>query len=200
MACLSRSRVARRAAADWLMTYADGVDEEAFSREEPMSEDYLPEIYSIFRERFPDLSQHLDALAASQTPAPLTSAQAASSSSASPSGRWPRGPFAPTLAAPLAAGATPEELLHVVALTVTTRGFPAAVAAYSWIEDVLSSRLTERHDKVQGCRHRRTSTPSDREQLLFTVRLHLANILPAPPFTLVRRQVDDLLTCLKTQL
>ena len=36
-----------------------------------MSEDYLPEIYSIFRERFPDLSQHLDALAASANAGPL---------------------------------------------------------------------------------------------------------------------------------
>ena len=39
----------------------------------------------------------------------------------------------------LKAGATPEELFHVVALTLTTRGFPAAVAAYSWIEEVLAT-------------------------------------------------------------
>ncbi len=46
----------------------------------------------------------------------------------------------------LQAGATPEELLHVVALTVTTRGFPAAVASYAWIEDVRpASRRAGRH-------------------------------------------------------
>ena len=35
------------------------------------------------------------------------------------------------------AGATPEELEHVVLLAVTTSGFPTAVAAFTWIEEHL---------------------------------------------------------------
>jgi len=37
----------------------------------------------------------------------------------------------------LDAGATPEEIRHVVLLALTTIGFPNMVAAMSWVEDVL---------------------------------------------------------------
>lgn len=38
------------------------------------------------------------------------------------------------------AGATPDEIRHAVALGVTTVGFPTAVAAFTWVEDVLAGR------------------------------------------------------------
>lgn len=37
----------------------------------------------------------------------------------------------------LEAGATPQEIEHVVLLAVTTSGFPTAVAAFMWVEDLL---------------------------------------------------------------
>ncbi|RPH79733.1 MAG: carboxymuconolactone decarboxylase family protein, partial [Candidatus Rokuibacteriota bacterium] len=37
----------------------------------------------------------------------------------------------------VAAGATPAELRHVVALAVTTVGFPTTVAAFTWLDEVL---------------------------------------------------------------
>ncbi len=40
----------------------------------------------------------------------------------------------------LAAGATAAQVRHVAALAVPTLGFPAAVAAFTWIEDVLRRR------------------------------------------------------------
>ncbi|NDY42287.1 carboxymuconolactone decarboxylase family protein [Dissulfurirhabdus thermomarina] len=40
----------------------------------------------------------------------------------------------------LDAGAAPDELFHVVNLMVSTVGFPAAAAAFSWIRDVLENR------------------------------------------------------------
>lgn len=40
----------------------------------------------------------------------------------------------------LAAGATPTQVRHVAALAVPTLGFPAAVAAFTWIEDTLRKR------------------------------------------------------------
>ena len=40
----------------------------------------------------------------------------------------------------LAAGATPGQLRQVAALAVPTLGFPGAVAAFTWIEDVLRRR------------------------------------------------------------
>ena len=38
------------------------------------------------------------------------------------------------------AKATPAEIAHVVALAVTTVGFPTAVAAFTWVADVLRGR------------------------------------------------------------
>jgi AhpD family alkylhydroperoxidase len=38
----------------------------------------------------------------------------------------------------LEAGATPEEVRHVVALAAPTLGFPVTVAAYTWVEEVLT--------------------------------------------------------------
>ena len=40
----------------------------------------------------------------------------------------------------LAAGATAGQLRHVAALAVPTLGFPGAVAAFTWVEDVLRRR------------------------------------------------------------
>jgi 4-carboxymuconolactone decarboxylase len=37
----------------------------------------------------------------------------------------------------LAAGLTAGEIKHVVTLAITTLGFPHAVAAYTWVNDVL---------------------------------------------------------------
>ena len=37
----------------------------------------------------------------------------------------------------LAAGATPEELYQVVALAASTIGLPNAVAAFTWVEDIV---------------------------------------------------------------
>jgi AhpD family alkylhydroperoxidase len=39
----------------------------------------------------------------------------------------------------LESGATPAEVRHVVALSAPTAGFPTAVAASTWVEDVLPS-------------------------------------------------------------
>ena len=106
-----------------------------------MSEHYLPEIYSSFRERFPELSQHLGPRSAtSANTGPLDERTRRLVKLGIAIGAMAEGAVRSNARRALDAGVTPEELLHVVALTVTTRGFPAAVAAYSWIEDVLSSR------------------------------------------------------------
>ena len=40
----------------------------------------------------------------------------------------------------LAAGAEPDAIRHVAYLAITTLGFPRAIAALTWIEDVLSEQ------------------------------------------------------------
>lgn len=42
------------------------------------------------------------------------------------------------------AGATPEEIRHVVLLALTTIGFPSMMAARTWVEDVLGTSGTDR--------------------------------------------------------
>jgi AhpD family alkylhydroperoxidase len=39
----------------------------------------------------------------------------------------------------LEAGASPDEIRHVVLLALTTIGFPSMMAARTWVEDVLSA-------------------------------------------------------------
>jgi 4-carboxymuconolactone decarboxylase len=37
----------------------------------------------------------------------------------------------------LAAGATPEEIYHALIVLISTAGFPAVSAAFSWVDDIL---------------------------------------------------------------
>jgi 4-carboxymuconolactone decarboxylase len=104
-----------------------------------MTEPYLPEIYSSFRERFPEVSRNLDALAASANAGTLDERTSRLVKLGIAIGAMAEGAVRSNARRALEAGASPEDLFHVVALTVTTRGFPAAVAAYSWIEDVLGA-------------------------------------------------------------
>ena len=105
-----------------------------------MTEPYLPEIYSSFRKRFPELAENLDSLAKTANAGPLDERTSRLVKLGIAIGAMSEGAVRSNARRALQAGASPEELLHVVALTVTTRGFPAAVASYSWIEDVLGSR------------------------------------------------------------
>ena len=46
------------------------------------------------------------------------------------------------------AGATPQEIEHVVLLAVTTVGFPTAVAAFTWVEELLAPRKRKTSRKI----------------------------------------------------
>ncbi|MBX3073331.1 carboxymuconolactone decarboxylase family protein [Candidatus Obscuribacterales bacterium] len=47
----------------------------------------------------------------------------------------------------LEAGATPDEIRHVVLLTVTTMGFPSMMACLSWADEILDTACD---DKEKG--------------------------------------------------
>jgi AhpD family alkylhydroperoxidase len=44
----------------------------------------------------------------------------------------------------LDAGATPDEIRHVLLLLISTIGFPSVSAALSWVEDVLKEKQRKR--------------------------------------------------------
>ena len=44
----------------------------------------------------------------------------------------------------LASGATPEEITHVVLLSLTTTGFPNMIASMGWVDEVLKEAVQEK--------------------------------------------------------
>jgi 4-carboxymuconolactone decarboxylase len=100
--------------------------------------DYLPDIYVSFRERFPQVGQAQDHLAAEVDAAgPLDERTSRLVKLGIGVGSVSEGAVRSNVRKALAAGATPEEVQHVVLLAITTRGFPAAVAAWGWVQEVL---------------------------------------------------------------
>jgi alkylhydroperoxidase/carboxymuconolactone decarboxylase family protein YurZ len=102
-----------------------------------MSE-YLPDIYVSFREKFPQVAQAQDRLAAEVDEAgPLDERTIRLVKLGIAVGSLSEGAVRSNVRKALTAGATTEEVQHVVLLSMTTRGFPAAVAAWGWVQEVL---------------------------------------------------------------
>ena len=100
--------------------------------------DYLPDIYVSFRERFPQVAQAQDRLAAEIDAAgPLDERTSRLVKLGIAVGSLSEGAVRSNVRKALTAGATPQEVQHVVLLSLTTRGFPAAVAAWGWVQEVL---------------------------------------------------------------
>ncbi|HEY8653250.1 MAG TPA: carboxymuconolactone decarboxylase family protein [Dermatophilaceae bacterium] len=100
--------------------------------------DYLPDIYVSFRERFPQVVEAQDHLATEVDAAgPLDERTRRLVKLGIAVGSLSEGAVRSNVRKALAAAATPEEVQHVVLLALTTRGFPASVAAWGWIQEVL---------------------------------------------------------------
>lgn len=107
-----------------------------------MTEEYLPDVYLRMRSRFPTIADAFDALGeASENAGPLEERTQRLVKLGIAIGAAAEGAVRSGTRRALAAGASPEEILHVAVLAITTRGFPAAVAAFSWIDEVLSAGL-----------------------------------------------------------
>jgi alkylhydroperoxidase/carboxymuconolactone decarboxylase family protein YurZ len=105
-----------------------------------MTEAYLPEVYVRLRERFPGVAQAVDALGqAAASAGPLDERTQRLVKLGIAIGAQAEGAVRSNARRALEAGASNDEVLHVAALTISTRGFPAAVAAFSWIEEVLAA-------------------------------------------------------------
>jgi len=100
--------------------------------------DYLPDIYVSFRERFPEVAAAQDRLAAQVDAAgPLDERTSRLVKLGIAIGSLSEGAVRSNVRKALAAGATLEEVQHVVLLSMTTCGFPAAVAAWGWVREVM---------------------------------------------------------------
>lgn len=105
------------------------------------AEEYLPEVYLALRDRFPRVARAMDELGRATTAAgPLDERAQRLVKLGIAIGAQAEGAVRSHARRALEAGASVEEVRHVAVLSISTRGFPAAVAAYSWIEEVLAAR------------------------------------------------------------
>lgn len=101
-------------------------------------EDYLPDIYLSFRDRFPRVADALDQLGrATETAGPLDKRTQRLVKLGLATGAQAEGAVRSNVRKALDEGATPEDIQHVVALAITTVGFPASIAALGWVDEVL---------------------------------------------------------------
>jgi len=100
--------------------------------------EYLPDIYVSFRDHFPNVAEAQDRLASEVDAAgPLDERTSRLVKLGIAVGALSEGAVRSNVRKALSAGATREEVQHVVLLSLTTRGFPACVAAWGWVHEVL---------------------------------------------------------------
>ena len=101
--------------------------------------DALPTIYLAFREAHPEVATALDDLGrATEQAGPLDARTQRLIKVALAVGSLAEGAVRSNTRKALEAGDTAAEIRHVALLAITTRGFPAAVAALKWIDEVVA--------------------------------------------------------------
>jgi alkylhydroperoxidase/carboxymuconolactone decarboxylase family protein YurZ len=96
-----------------------------------------PQAFQDFSERFPKINQAWNLLGEASDEGPLDEKTRRLVKLAVSIGVRSEGASHSAVRKALAAGATPDELYQVVALTASTIGLPNAVAAFTWVEDVV---------------------------------------------------------------
>jgi alkylhydroperoxidase/carboxymuconolactone decarboxylase family protein YurZ len=99
----------------------------------------LPKSYLNFQEKYADVWQAYDRLGAAVHGAgPLDEKTRALVKLGIAIGVQQEGAVHSHVRKCVEAGVSPDEIRHVALLSIPTLGFPAAMAALSWVEDVLS--------------------------------------------------------------
>jgi len=101
--------------------------------------DHLPAVYVAFRDRFPDVAKNQDALASSIDAAgPLDEKTSRLVKLGIALGSQADGAVRSNVRKALQAGASHEEVEQAILLGLTTRGFPATIAAWQWMNEVIA--------------------------------------------------------------
>ncbi len=102
---------------------------------------YLPDIYTKFSEKFPEIFEHYKDLGvACRNAGPLAEKDQNLVKLGIAIGANSRGGIMSHTRKALDAGAAPDEIIHVVLLGLTTAGFPQMMAAMKWVDSVLSEQ------------------------------------------------------------
>jgi len=100
---------------------------------------YLPDIYTKFSDKFPDIFKHYKDLGvACRKAGPLSEKDQNLVKLGIAIGANSRGGIMSHTRKALDAGATADEVIHAVLLGLTTTGFPQMMAAMKWVDAVLS--------------------------------------------------------------
>lgn len=98
-----------------------------------------PKTFDLFSKRFPKIAQAWSLLGEAGVEGPLDEKTCRLLKLAVSIGAKSEGGTHSAVRKALGAGASPEEIFQVVALAASTVGLPNAVAAFTWVEDVLKS-------------------------------------------------------------
>ncbi len=102
--------------------------------------DYLPGVYVRFRERYPDVAESLDALGrATEAAGPLDARSQRLVKLGIAIGGLAEGAVRSNVRKARALGVSDDEIRHAAVLAISTAGFPTAIAALAWIEEVLAA-------------------------------------------------------------
>jgi len=102
--------------------------------------EYLPEVYQSFRHRFADVVDRHDAVAeAVDAAGPLDEQTLRLVKLGIALGAQADGAVRSNVRKALDAGVSREAIEHVVLLGLTTRGFPATIAAWKWTSEVFAN-------------------------------------------------------------
>ena len=99
---------------------------------------YLPKIYEKFSQKYPDIFKDYQQLGKScRESGPLDSKCQDLVNLGIAVGANSRGSVMSQTRKAMASGASKDEILHAVLLSLTTTGFPNMIAALGWVEEVL---------------------------------------------------------------
>ena len=102
---------------------------------------YLPKTYEDFIQKFPKVFEDYRQLGKScREEGPLNEKCQDLVKLGIAIGANSRGGVMSSIRKALASGATPEEIIHVVLLSLTTTGFPNMIAAMGWANEVLGKQ------------------------------------------------------------
>ena len=103
---------------------------------------YLPRIYEKFSDKYPDVINDFQQLGKScRESGPLEDKYQDLVKLGIAIGANSRGSVMSSVRKALVSGATAEEIMHVVLLSLTTTGFPNMIAAMGWVDEVLEKQL-----------------------------------------------------------
>ncbi|RLC26946.1 MAG: carboxymuconolactone decarboxylase family protein [Deltaproteobacteria bacterium] len=106
---------------------------------------YLPKIYQVFSENFQEVFEGYRKLGtACRAGGPLDEKSQDLVKLGIAVGTNSRGAVMSHTRKALGAGATKEELFHVILLSLTTIGFPKMIAAMGWVQEALDKQDPDR--------------------------------------------------------